>query len=104
MKKCRKYLGICWIILAFVIAYYGLVYFGLPKLYYPKGNEDIVFGIIILFILIPIIVGGMLCFGYYALIGEYDWTDSIGFLQTDSLLIEYALIIPIKQQRAIREK
>jgi hypothetical protein len=35
-------------------------------------QEDLVFGIIILFVLMPIISGGMAVFGYYALTGEYS--------------------------------
>jgi hypothetical protein len=35
-------------------------------------QEDLVFGIIILFILTPLIVLGLGTFGYYALMGDYD--------------------------------
>ncbi|WP_370877885.1 DUF6814 family protein [Sphingobacterium zeae] len=35
-------------------------------------QEDVVFGIIILFILTPIISIGLGLFGYYSLLGEYD--------------------------------
>ena len=35
-------------------------------------QDDLVFGIIILFILTPLIVTGLGTFGYYALTGEYD--------------------------------
>jgi hypothetical protein len=44
---------------------------GIPKITSGK-QEDLVFGIIILFVLMPIISGGMAVFGYYALTGEYS--------------------------------
>ena len=54
-----------------ICSYYGLTALGLPKLLSGK-TEDLVFGIIIVFVLMPIIVGGLLTFGIYALTGEYD--------------------------------
>ncbi|MET0760508.1 MAG: DUF6814 family protein, partial [Flavobacterium sp.] len=45
--------------------------FGLPKFVSGK-QEDLVFGIIILFVLTPLIVLGLGTFGYYSLMGEYD--------------------------------
>ncbi|AQG78991.1 DUF6814 family protein [Spirosoma montaniterrae] len=71
MNMLKKYAGILWLALAAVVGYYGTVDFGLPKLSTGK-TDDLVFGIIILFILMPIIVGGMITFGWYALQGEYD--------------------------------
>jgi hypothetical protein len=35
-------------------------------------QDDLVFGIIILFVLTPLVVVGMGVFGYYSLMGEYD--------------------------------
>jgi hypothetical protein len=74
LNTVRKYLGIVWLLLAVVIAYYGLVVLGMPKLQSGK-QEDLVFGIIIVFILLPIVVGGLLIFGKYALQGEYNITE-----------------------------
>jgi hypothetical protein len=71
MNAIRKYLGIVWILLGLAVAYYGLVVLGIPKLSSGK-QEDLVFGIIVCFILIPIVVGGLLIFGRYALQREYD--------------------------------
>lgn len=71
MNSIKRILGFVWIILALVIAYYGLTLFGIPKITSEK-QDDIVFGIIILFVLLPIIVGGLLIFGKYAIQGEYD--------------------------------
>lgn len=71
MDSVKKILGAVWIILAIVVAYYGLTVFGIPKIMSDK-QEDNVFGWIILTILVPIIVGGLGVFGYYSLIGEYS--------------------------------
>lgn len=71
MNSVKKILGIVWIALALVVAYFGLTEFGIPKIQSDK-QEDLVFGIIILFVLLPIIVGGLLIFGKYALQGEYS--------------------------------
>ena len=69
MDAIKKILGILWLLMAAASAYFCIFVFGVPKL---GGNqEDVVFGIIILFVLTPIIVGGLAIFGYYALTGEY---------------------------------
>jgi hypothetical protein len=72
MNSIKKALGILWIAIAAACGYFGIHDFGLPKLIHPKGNDDLVFGIIILFVLMPIIVGGLVRFGLYAMQGEYD--------------------------------
>lgn len=71
MNQLRKYLGIVWILLSLAAAYFCIFVFGLPKITSGK-QEDLVFGIVILFVLTPIIVGGLFTFGRYALMGEYD--------------------------------
>lgn len=71
MEGLKRILGIVWIALALLTAYFCVFHFGLPKL--STGHqEDLVFGIIILFILTPIISIGLAVFGYFALTGEYD--------------------------------
>ena len=70
MNAIKKILGIVWIILGLLVGYLGVTILGLPKLSSGK-QEDLVFGIIILFILTPIIVYGLVKFGWYALQGEY---------------------------------
>jgi hypothetical protein len=72
MNKLKRILGIVWLLLAVACAYFGIADFGWPKVAHAKGNDDLVFGIIILFVLMPIIIGGLLKFGWYALQGEYD--------------------------------
>ena len=71
MKQLKRVLGMIWIGLAIAAGYFCIFEFGLPKLLSDK-QDDLVFGIIILFILTPLIVTGLGTFGYYALMGEYD--------------------------------
>lgn len=71
MDSIKQILGVLWIILAVAAAYFCVFEFGLPKLLSDK-QDDLVFGIIILFILTPLIVLGLGTFGYFAVIGEYD--------------------------------
>ena len=70
MNTIKKYLGIVWIILAAAVAYYSIGIFG-GKLTSGK-QDDLVFGIIIFFIILPLVVSGLLIFGYYALTDEYE--------------------------------
>lgn len=71
MNGLKKILGIVWIAIALVVGYFGITVLGIPKISSGK-QEDLVFGIIILFVLMPIISGGMAIFGYYSLTGEYS--------------------------------
>ncbi|MXN90463.1 hypothetical protein GR160_04420 [Flavobacterium sp. Sd200] len=71
MKALKRILGIVWMALALAAAYFCIFEFGLPKFSSGK-QEDLVFGIIILFILTPLIVAGLGIFGFYAVKGEYD--------------------------------
>lgn len=71
MNTLKRSLGFLWLALALAAAYFCIFIFGLPKLNTGK-QEDTVFGIIMLFILTPLIVLGLGIFGYYAIKGEYD--------------------------------
>ena len=71
MEQIKKYLGIIWIALALAVGYFNIIIMGIPKLTSGK-QEDLVFAIINLGVLTPIVVGGLLVFGYYAWKGEYD--------------------------------
>ena len=53
MNNIRKYLGVLWIVLGLLVAYFGISFLGIPKLTSGK-QEDLVFGIIICFILLQI--------------------------------------------------
>ncbi|WP_333878309.1 DUF6814 family protein [Flavobacterium sp.] len=70
MNTLKKILGIVWIALAIAVAYYAIGIFG-DKLTSGK-QDDLVFGIIIFFILLPLIVTGLTIFGWYALTNEYE--------------------------------
>jgi hypothetical protein len=69
MNSIKKLLGILWMFLAFATAYYCIDIFG-SKLTSGK-QEDLVFGIIIFFILMPLVVTGLFTFGYFAFQEEY---------------------------------
>lgn len=71
MNQIKRALGLIWIALAIAAAYFCIYIFGLPKITSGK-QDDLVFGIIILFVLTPLIVLGLGTFGYYALMGDYD--------------------------------
>lgn len=70
MDLLKRILGIVWLALALAAAYFCIFIFGLPKFETGK-QEDLVFGIIILFVLTPLIVLGLGTFGYYSFKGEY---------------------------------
>ncbi len=70
MNTLKKYLGIVWIALEAVVAYYAIGIFG-GKLTSGK-QDDLVFGIIVFFILLPLVVTGLTIFGWYCLTNEYD--------------------------------
>ena len=71
MENLKKMFGLLWMILAIVVGYFNVTVLGIPKITSGK-QEDLVFGLIILGILTPIMVGGLFVFGYYALKGEYN--------------------------------
>ena len=75
MDQLKRILGYVWISLALAAAYFCIFIFGLPKLQTGK-QEDLVFGVLMLFGLTPLIVIGLGIFGYYAIKGEYDNTKS----------------------------
>lgn len=69
MNAIKKILGIVWMALAVATAYYCTDIFA-GKLTSGK-QEDLVFGIIIFFILLPLVVVGLAIFGWYSLTDEY---------------------------------
>ena len=71
MNTLKKILGVLWILLSIAAAYFCIFEFGLPK-FLSDQQDDLVFGIIILFILTPLIVLGLGTFGYFSMIGEYN--------------------------------
>jgi hypothetical protein len=71
MNTVKQILGVLWIIVSIAAAYFCVFEFGLPKFLSDK-QDDLVFGIIILFVLTPLIVLGLGTFGYFSVIGEYN--------------------------------
>lgn len=70
MAQLRKYLGIVWILLGLYVGYDrimdSLTKIGSDQL------EDRVFGWVVLCVLVPIVVGGLILFGKFALEDEYN--------------------------------
>lgn len=69
MNSIKKILGIVWMLLALATGYYCIDIFG-SKLTSGK-QDDLVFGIIIFFVLMPLVVAGLFTFGYFAVQDEY---------------------------------
>ena len=69
MNTLKKYFGIVWMALAIAVAYYAIDIFS-GRLTSGK-QDDLVFGIIIFFILLPMIFAGLIIFGWYAITDEY---------------------------------
>ncbi len=75
MQAIKKYMGIVWMLLGVLIALNritdSVAKIGSEKL------EDRVFGWVVLLVLVPIVSGGLILFGRYALAGDYtDETPS----------------------------
>ncbi|MDO4764018.1 MAG: hypothetical protein Q4A00_06505 [Flavobacteriaceae bacterium] len=71
MDILKRVLGIVWLAMAVAVSYFLITEFGIQKINSGK-QDDLVFGIIILFILTPFIGGGLGIFGYYCLTNEYS--------------------------------
>jgi len=71
MNTIKKYSGIVWIVMGIATGYFNIIIMGIPKFQSGK-QDDLVFGIVNMFVLTPIVVGGLIIFGYYALKGEYS--------------------------------
>lgn len=71
MNAIRRILGVLWILLGLAAGYYFLVSQAIPQ-FQSDNSEDLVPAIIYTFVLTPIITGGLIVFGLYALQGEYD--------------------------------
>lgn len=70
MNQLKKYFGIVWILLGLYVGY-DRITDSLTKISSDK-LEDRVFGWVVLCVLVPIVVGGLVLFGKYALEGEYS--------------------------------
>ncbi len=73
MEILKKYFGVIWILLGLYVGYDRIID-SLTKI--GSANlEDRVFGWVVLCVLVPIVVGGLILFGKYALDGEYNFND-----------------------------
>jgi MFS family permease len=71
MNKLKRLMGTVWILLGLWAAYFGVFKLGIPKL--TSGNQDdLIFGIIVMFFITPVASIGLFIFGKYALAGEYN--------------------------------
>lgn len=69
MNALKKALGVVWILLGLYIGYDRLAD-SLSKIASDKP-DDRIFGWVVLLVLTPIVVGGLVLFGWYSLRGEY---------------------------------
>ncbi|WP_420150470.1 DUF6814 family protein [Spirosoma sp.] len=69
MDALKKYLGVVWILLGIYVGY-DRITDSLTKISSDQ-LEDRVFGWVVLLVLVPIVVGGLILFGKYALDEEY---------------------------------
>lgn len=74
MNQVKRILSIVWITLGLYAGYFSITSVGVPKFLSGLGGNtsDLVFGMIMLFILTPLITGALFMFGYYAYKGEYE--------------------------------
>lgn len=74
MDSIKKMFGLVWLALGLFAGWFSITNIGLPKFIsgLAGNSSDMVFGIIMLFILTPMIVGSLVTFGYYALTDEYS--------------------------------
>ena len=71
MNSIKKYAGILWIALGLYAGYILIITQAIPKFGSDK-TEDLIPAIIYAFVLTPIVVGGLVIFGLYALQNQYD--------------------------------
>jgi hypothetical protein len=71
MNTIKQYLGYVWIAAGLAAAWFNLMVMGFPKLMSGR-QDDFVFALINIFLLTPIVSGGLIIFGYYALKGDFD--------------------------------
>ena len=74
MNLLKKYAGILWIGIGLYAGYILIITQAIPKFSSDKP-EDLIPAIIYAFVLTPIIVGGLVIFGIYALQDQYATTE-----------------------------
>lgn len=70
-NRVKRFLGLVWILFGLAATYWGVFTLGIPKI--TSGNQDdLIFGIIVMFVVTPVATIGLFIFGKYALAGEYN--------------------------------
>ena len=86
INKLKRGLGIVWIALGLVTAYFGVFHLGLPNIMSGK-QDDLIFGLIMMLIITPVASIGLIMFGKYALRGEYDNTVIPGISPIENMVV-----------------
>jgi magnesium-transporting ATPase (P-type) len=74
MNHLKKIMGVLCIALGLVAEYYLVTTINSGSLF-KTAEENKIFALTVIPVSIPIILGGLLVFGFYALKGEYDTTE-----------------------------
>lgn len=74
MNLLKKFAGLLWIAIGLYAGYILIITQAIPKFSSDKP-EDLIPAIIYAFVLTPIIVGGLVIFGVYALQDQYATTE-----------------------------
>ncbi len=86
INKLKRGLGIVWIALGLVTAYFGVFHLGLPNIMSGK-QDDLIFGLIMMLIITPVASIGLIMFGKYALTGEYDDAVIPGISPIENMIV-----------------
>lgn len=71
LNRLKRKLGYVWILSGGLTFWFGVIKTGIPAMF--SGNEeDIIFGAILTFIIMPALVMGLFILGKYSIQGEYD--------------------------------
>ncbi len=87
LNKLKRGLGIVWILLGLIAAFFGVFELGLPNIMSGK-QDDLIFGLIMMLIITPVASIGLLMFGRYALQGAYDDEIVTDLAPVENTLVE----------------
>ncbi len=74
MNNIKKIIGLLCIVLGLFSEYYLITAITSGSLV-KNPEENLIFALTVIPVSIPVILGGLVLFGYYALKGEYDTVD-----------------------------
>ena len=74
MNNIKKLIGLLCIVLGLFAEYYLITAITSGSLV-KNPEENLIFALTVIPVSIPVILGGLVLFGYYAFKGEYDTTD-----------------------------